>query len=996
MITFQEIVQRLSEFWEKQGCILHMGHDLEVGAGTFNPATFLRCLGPEPYQTAYVEPSRRPSDARFGENPNRVQLFHQYQVILKPSPPNVQELYLQSLEAVGIKLKEHDIRFVHSDWESPTLGAWGLGWEVWCDGMEISQFTYFQAIGSLPLKPISAELTYGLERLAMYIQNVDSLFDLKWNKDLTFRDINHQMEVEWSSYNLLEANTAMWGRHFDDYEREAKMLILKNLPIPAYDFVLKASHAFNMLDARGVISVTERTGYIARVRDLARLVATEYLASREKMGFPLHKEIQDIPSETRKVTEKFNPHQKEDFLLEIGSEELPDTFIPPALTALEKQLRSILDSRDIAFDSLTLYATPRRLAAYISNLAEGSEDKQIEKRGPAISAAFESDGQLTPQGQGFLKSLGLPFASLKEIQEGSIKELSIRTIKDVDYLFVTLTQKGISTTALLAQELPNLILSLPFPKKMRWGNFDISYARPLHWIVALFGKTVVPFQVGDVASNLFSFGHRQRANEKIILSEPSVYLSELKKHFVMADIQERKTSILNALHQIETQLKGEIFEKEKVLPQVLHLTEWPQVDYASFDQKFLEIPLEVVASEMIEHQKYFPIKGKDGKLLPYFIYTADNTPSELIRKGNQKVLSARLNDGVFLYTQDLRSPLASFNEKLREVTFQKELGTVWDKVLRITELSQFLNNTLSLASQSKVDRACLLCKADLTSALVGEFPDLQGTIGKYYALHQKEDPEVASALEEHWFPKSENSPLPHTATGTIISLADKLDNLISYFRIGLKPTSSSDPYALRRQTLGILKILLEGSYPLDLRKVLDQFCHNQEVASEILHFITGRAKTLFEEYGFKKDEIEASLHRGCQNPFDELCKLKALHSFRQEGNTFNRLLEVYKRAKGQIAKQDSGEFVEALATEPAELELVRALHLLNKHWKETLTDKNYSKAFHMLAHLQEPLAKLFDNVKILADDINLRKNRIALLKKIFVIFEDLVDFNKIQ
>lgn len=973
-----------------------MGHDLEVGAGTFNPATFLRCLGPEPYHTAYVEPSRRPADARYGENPNRVQLFHQYQVILKPSPPHVQELYLQSLEAVGIKLKQHDIRFVHSDWESPTLGAWGLGWEVWCDGMEISQFTYFQAIGSLPLKPISAEITYGLERLAMYIQDVDSLFDLKWNKTLTFRDITHQMEVEWSGYNLAEANTAMWMRHFDDYEQEAKTLITKNLPIPAYDFVLKASHAFNMLDARGVISVTERTGYIARVRDLARLVATEYLAKREKMGFPLFKPLKEIPLKTKKISTKFNAEKREDFLLEIGSEELPDTFIPSALTALEKSLRLLLSSREISFDSLTLYSTPRRLTAYISHLAHGSKDKQIEKRGPAIAAAFQPNGELTPQGMGFLKSLGFSPSSLDIIKNGKVKGLEIRAIKDTDYLFATVTQKGISTTALLAQELPSLILSLPFPKKMRWGNFDISYARPLHWIIALFGKKVVPFQIGDVISNRFSFGHRQRANRKFTLTEPSLYLTTLKKHFVMADMQERETTILTGLRAIEKKLKGEIFEKEKVLPQVLHLTEWPEVDYAPFDQKFLKIPLEVVASEMVEHQKYFPIKGKEGTLLPYFIFTADNALSELIKQGNQKVLSARLNDGVFLYTQDLRAPLAAFNDKLKEMTFQKELGSMMDKVIRLTQLAHFLNTTLSLANQTKVDQAALLCKADLASALVGEFPDLQGTVGKYYALAQKEDPEVAKAIEEHWFPKSEHAPLPTTPTGIIISLADKFDNLISYFRIGLKPTSSSDPYALRRQTLGILKILVEGKHLLDLKAILDRFCPNPEVTAEILHYVTGRAKTLFEEYAFKKDEIEASLHKGCQNPFDAFCKIQALHTFRQESTTFNQLLEVYKRAKGQIEKQEGGEFVETLAIESAEKELIHQLHILNKHWKETLADKNYSKAFHMIAELQAPLAKLFDTVKILSDDLAIRKNRIALLKKIFGIFEDLVDFSKIQ
>jgi glycyl-tRNA synthetase len=273
VLTFQQIVQKLTDYWEKQGCIIHFGHDLEMGAGTFNPATFLRCLGPEPYKTAYVEPSRRPSDGRFGENPNRLQLFHQFQVIIKPSPPNILELYKDSLEVIGISLKEHDIRFVHDDWESPTLGAYGLGWEVWIDGMEVTQFTYFQAVGSQPLKPVTVELAMGLERLCMYVQNKNNFFEMQWNEEYTYGEIVKRNEVEWSYYNFTHASTEMWLRHFDDYEKEAKVLIAKELPLPAYDFVIKASHAFNMLDARGVISVTERAGYIARIRDLARLIA---------------------------------------------------------------------------------------------------------------------------------------------------------------------------------------------------------------------------------------------------------------------------------------------------------------------------------------------------------------------------------------------------------------------------------------------------------------------------------------------------------------------------------------------------------------------------------------------------------------------------------------------------------------------------------------------------------------------------------------------------
>ena len=290
---FQDIIAALHQYWADQGCIIIQGYDLEVGAGTFNPSTFLRSLGPEPWNVAYVEPSRRPTDGRYGDNPNRLQHYYQYQVIMKPSPENIQDLYLDSLRHLGIKLEEHDVRFVEDDWESPTLGAAGLGWEVWLDGMEITQFTYFQLCGSMELDPIPVELTYGIERICMYIQGVDNVFDVQWNKDLTYRDVHHRSEFEFSHYNFNAADTDLHFKLFDMYEKECLAILdfePEDLVLPAYDYVLKCSHVFNILDARGAISVTERVGYIARVRNLARKCAEKYLQVRETMGFPLLQE----------------------------------------------------------------------------------------------------------------------------------------------------------------------------------------------------------------------------------------------------------------------------------------------------------------------------------------------------------------------------------------------------------------------------------------------------------------------------------------------------------------------------------------------------------------------------------------------------------------------------------------------------------------------------------------------------------------------------------
>lgn len=287
MLTFQEIILTLQQFWAKQGCVLLQPYDMEMGAGTFHTATFLRALGPEPWNAAFVQPSRRPKDGRYGENPNRLQHYYQFQVVLKPSPDNIQELYLDSLRALGVDPTVHDIRFVEDDWESPTLGAWGLGWEVWLNGMEVTQFTYFQEVGGLKCKPVLGEITYGLERLAMYLQGVENVYDLVWTEGVSYGDVYHQNEVEQSKYNFEHSNTHWLFQQFNDFEREAARLMDLGLPLPGFEMVMKCSHTFNLLDARGAISVTERAAYIGRVRTLSRKVAQTYFDSREALGFPM-------------------------------------------------------------------------------------------------------------------------------------------------------------------------------------------------------------------------------------------------------------------------------------------------------------------------------------------------------------------------------------------------------------------------------------------------------------------------------------------------------------------------------------------------------------------------------------------------------------------------------------------------------------------------------------------------------------------------------------
>jgi glycyl-tRNA synthetase len=1014
MITFQQMLRKLSNFWEQQGCVIHQGYDVETGAGTFNPATFLRCLGPEPYKAVYFEPCRRPTDGRYGTNPNRVQHYFQGQVIMKPSPPDILELYLRSLEAIGFDLSKHDIRFVHDDWEQPTIGAWGLGWEVWMDGMEITQFTYFQSLGGQSLKPVTAEITYGLERLALYLQGVDSIFDLQYSPDLTYGDIYFNNEVQWSHYNFEHADTALWFRHFNDFEAEAKKMMAAQLPVPAYDFVAKASHAFNLLDARGAISVTERTGYISRIRDLAREIAESYVESRKKLGFPLMNRFksskpqsQILEKPVKDLTQHLaagDPSQHADFLLEIGVEEMPAVFVPIAIQNLTKSLTTLLAKENISHEGIKVDATPRRLMAYITNLALGKPSQKTEKRGPAIEQAFDSNGAPTPAGIGFFRSIGKDPISLKSIKAGD-SFLEIRTIKGTDYLFATIELPGIATASLLSHQLPQLILNLDFPKKMRWGDLDITFPRPIRWIVCLFGSDVVPFEIAELQTGRHSYGHRQLSPDSFLIPKAEEYFKLLRRHYVMVDSEERRKLIGTQLDALEIEHKLNIICRDQVLPSVVNLVEWPEVTMTTFDKAFLKVPKEVIVSEMVEHQKYFPVADSEGNLKNLFVITANIPPTEQIRAGNRKVLSARLSDGVFLYEQGLKVPLDRLNEKLKNVTFQQQLGTVWDKVQRIQKHALYLQKKLASGDPKLVSRAAELCKADLASEMVYEFPQLQGTIGRYYALAQHENPEVAQAIEEQWMPRGENAPLPESVTGTIVSLADKIDNIIGCFAADLKPTSSSDPYALRRQALGMIKMLIKSKSRLPLKEVFtDCFKHfpqplqknSTELVTEIQTFMLSRIKTVFLDYGFAKDEIEAALSSGFSDIYEAFCKVEALHQFRSKNTHFPKLYEVFRRAKGQLNNHRYEAFSNDLLKENAEKSLAVHLQSIQGPFQIAIEGQDYNQAYQIVAGIHSPLATLFDEVKILDEDPKLKANRLGLLQKVFDLFGALLDFSKIQ
>ncbi|MEM7802085.1 MAG: glycine--tRNA ligase subunit alpha, partial [Chloroflexota bacterium] len=550
-LSFNDVILRLLEYWKDQGCVIWQPYNVQVGAGTMNPATVLRVLGPEPWNVVYVEPSVRPDDGRFGENPNRLQMHHQLQVILQPDPGNPQELYLGSLEAIGINRKEHDIRFVEDNWESPALGAWGLGWEVWLDGQEISQFTYFQQAGGLDLDPVAVELTYGLDRIISTLQEVDSVWDIHFGNGVGYDKVLLQSEIEHSDYYFNVADENALRQAYDIYEREAGSCLEAGLVVPAHDYNLKCSHLFNVLDTRGAVGVTERANFFRRMRNMARAISKAYVEQREKLGHPF-KEI-----ETKNWTAKplqtageliITPTETpQTFLLEIGSEELPAADVPNAVAQLVRSIPALLDSLRIGYDSIEVYGTPRRLSVVVNGMLPRQPDLESEVTGPPADRAFDADGNPTKAAIGFARSKGLDVSALRVVEDGNRR-----------YVAATLFEEGQPVQAVLAAELAAVVQGIKFPKSMRWNASNIAYSRPLRWFVALYGSDIIPFDYAGVASGRVSRGLRPESSPEIEIDNAANYLSMMAAHGIVIDAGKRQHIIASVGKQTAYEIGGTI------------------------------------------------------------------------------------------------------------------------------------------------------------------------------------------------------------------------------------------------------------------------------------------------------------------------------------------------------------------------------------------------------------------------------------------------------
>jgi glycyl-tRNA synthetase len=1005
-LTFQSLILTLEKFWAERGCIIWQPYHTEVGAGTMNPGTVLRVLGPEPWNIAYVEPSIRPDDGRYGQNPNRLQQHYQYQVILKPDPGNPQELYLQSLAAIGINPREHDIRFVEDNWESPALGAWGLGWEVWLDGQEITQFTYFQQSGGFPLDPVAVELTYGLERIAIALQRTKSFRDIQWVGDVTYGAVNLQNEYEQSKYYFEIADVERLRQLYSLYNAEAEAALAAGLVLPAHDYVLKMSHTFNVLDARGAIGVTERQAAFGKMRGLARKVSEAYLEQRKQMEYPLLRENGE-KVETRETARPLPPVTRHSsLLLEIGTEELPAADLDSALAQLRDLAPKMLADARLEHGAVTVLGTPRRLALLVKDLAPAQPSREVVVKGPPVSRAFDASGLATPAAEGFARKYSL-----------SPTQLEKRSMDGGEYVVAIVNETGKPTPEVLAELLPKLIAGLKFEKTMRWRAGDpTAFSRPVRWIVALLGDSVIPFDFAGVQSGNASRGLRPFGSPVITITSADDYLAAMKQAKIEVDPSQRRAAILRQVKRLAKEAGGVIAD-EGVLDEVTNLVERPTALLGSFAEESLSLPREVLVAVMKKHQRYFPVQQKsvavsgvgvsasaktdtrhptpDTPLLPYFIAVrnGDTKHLDLVREGNEHVIRARFADADFFVREDRKHKLEEFRPKLHKLTFQAKLGSMLDKSERIekltTQLAPMLN--LSEAETRTAQRAAFLSKADLATQMVVEMTSLQGIMGYEYALASGEPREVAVAIREQYG-------LPETKAGLALGLADRLDSLAGLFAAGLAPTGSADPFGLRRAALSVNQILFEQNIDFDLRAALNAAIEllpdavrpiSNSFISDLLAFLSGRLRGQFLEQGFRYDVVDAVLVEQAHNPARALVAVKQLSKWAARED-WPQTLAAYSRCV-RITRDQNERFEVSgnWLLEPAEKELDTVS-------KSVKTFQSVDDLFEQLTPMIPAISQFFDEVLVMADDPQLRANRLGLLQRIAGMARGVADLSKLE
>ncbi len=982
----------LQKFWADRGCVVWQPYYTQVGAGTMNPATVLRVLGPEPWNVAYVEPSVRPDDGRYGDNPNRLQQHYQFQVILKPDPGNPQELYLQSLEAIGINPREHDIRFVEDNWESPALGAWGLGWEVWLDGQEITQFTYFQQAGGQVLDPVSVEITYGLERIAIALQRVRGFRDIRWVGNLTYGEINLAAEYEHSKYYFETADVERLHEMYELFQAEAENSLKAGLVLPAHDYILRCSHTFNVLDSRGAVGVTERQALFARMRDLARQVSEAYVAQRQSQGFPwLAKGETKSTALPPLDALPAAPAAAAPFLLEIGVEELPPADLDDVLAQLRERVPALLAEQHLEHGALQVMGTPRRLVVLVEALAPRQPDREVVFRGPPADRAFDAAGNPTKAAEGFARSKGL-----------DVSALHIQEVDGGRYAVATVQENGRSSIEALVGALPGLVSGLKFGKSMRWNQTNVAFSRPVRWLAALHGQSPVPFDYAGLRAANATRGLRFYQPEQITFTSTAEYFAALKAQGIMLDREARMAAIEAQVNALAAEVGGKAPFDPGLVLEVTNLVEAPTALRGTFEESYLELPRDVLVSVMRKHQRYFPVE-KDGALLPYFIAVrnGDDAHLDVVIDGNEHVIRARFSDAAFFVKNDLRRPLADYLERLDTLRFQAKLGSMLDKTRRIEGLVKALAPALKLneTEEKTAERAARLCKADLATEMVVEMTSLQGAIGQYYALKSGEPPEVAEAIFEHYLPRYTGDRSPQNKPALLIGLADRLDSLVGLFAAGLAPTGNKDPFALRRAALGLVQALRDWNLSLDLRPALRSAASRMpvevapEVLGSVLEFIAGRLRSMLLDEGLPYDVVDAVLAVQAHNPAYAIENVAVLAKWVARPD-WGQILPAYSRCV-RITRDQASQYTvnPAHFVDSAETDLYAALLLAEKTAIDAGSVDDFLNRFVGMVPAINPF---FEKVLVMDNNQAVRENRLGLLQRVAGLAKQAADLSKLE
>jgi glycyl-tRNA synthetase len=1011
---FQTMVQRLQQYWADQGCLVWQPHNVEVGAGTMNPATFLNVLGPEPWNVVYVEPSVRPDDARYGENPNRVGRHHQMQVILKPDPGDPQQLYLDSLRAIGIDVTRHDIRFVEDNWESPALGAWGLGWEVWLDGLEITQFTYFQQAGSLDLEPVSVEITYGLDRILMALQDVDHFKNLAWNEHVRFGDLLLDYEVQTSRYYFELATVESLNAMYDLYEDEARHALAAGLSRVAHDYVLKCSHLFNVLDARGTVGVTERARFFGRMRGLARDVARLYLEERETAEYPLLDEDRPWVAGRHAAPTDHAPPQESgasgvstavgasalgeppttpaDFVLELGTEELPPEDATAAATALAERASATLQELRLEHEGVTAHATPRRLVVRVSALAPRQSDVEEEVVGPPKRAAYDSEGRPTKAAEGFARKMGVAVEDLYEVERGG--DARVATVR---------RESGRPAGEVLTAALSAWPRNLPLGRTMRWNASREGFSRPVRWLLALHGESIVPFEYAELTAGRETRGLRPLGSRRHAVAAAGDYPKLLRSMGVTLDAAARRDDIWRQVTATAASVDGAPGDDPGLLAEVTQLVEQPFAILGAFDAAYLDLPDALLVTVMRKHQRYFPVRSAQGELMPHFVAVANgaSVDADLVRHGNEAVLRARFADAAYFWKQDCEQDLADFTAGLAGLTFQADLGSMLDKVGRLTQLVEKLADRMGASDddRSAARRAAELAKSDLTTAMVVDFTSLQGVMGREYALRSGESEAVATAIQEQYRPSGAGDHLPATTPGTLLALADRLDSLVGLFAAGLRPSGTQDPYALRRAALGVSRILAEGDLTLDLREAVADTAALQPVEvtpehqAEVLAFLRTRLEGQLREAGHAADAVAAVLAARGHDPAAALTAITILEQ-QVSRPDWTAMLTAYARCARLVRDRDDvpSTVAEAALEEGPE----QALHEAVAAAWHTVDRDDPASVLAALVDLAPTIDGFFDGVMVMVDDEALRANRLAIVGRIAELPAQVADLSQME